>query len=68
MKKILSSVILTTLCCCNIYGQQVEKIRNHNLIFNGDIAFGNLYSTIVSSGVSGAINGLLNTPFFENSG
>lgn len=66
MKKILSLVILTILCCCNIYGQQVEKIRNHNLIFNGEVAFGNLYSALVSSGV-GAINGLLNTPFFENS-
>lgn len=67
MKKFLSLFMVAALYCGNVQGQQEDVIRNHNLIFNGEIAFSNVYTWLVSSSAAGAINGLLNTSFFENS-
>lgn len=67
MKKFLSLFMIASLCCGNVHGQQEDVIRNHNLIFNGEVAFSNLYSWLVSAVATGAVNGLLNTSFFESS-
>lgn len=65
MKKFLSLFMVAALYCGNVQGQQEEVIRNHNLIFNGEIAFSNVYPWLATSLAMGAVNGVLNTSFFE---
>lgn len=62
-------IILTLICLCvNVMAGNGIKVRNHNLIFNGDIAFGNPYSAAIASMATGLANyHLLNNAFFENS-
>lgn len=68
MKKTL--ILVTLLICLTITSaaQSNIRIKNHNLIFNGDIAFGNPYTTAVASTLTGLANyHLFNDAFFENS-
>lgn len=68
MKKFLLSILILLSCGASSYAQSRVGIKNHNLIFNCDLGFGNPYTTAVSSVVTGLANYyILNDAFFENS-
>lgn len=67
MKKILLLFALLGLCV-NINAQSKVRYKNHNLIFNSEIASGNPYTAAASGILTGLVNYyLLNDAFFENS-
>lgn len=54
--------------CMSIQAQSDERIKNQKLIFNADIASGNLYTMAATSVVTGLANYyLFEDAFFENS-
>ncbi len=68
MKKILLLILAIMVSSPVALSQAKIKIKNHNLIFSGDIASGNLYTIGASSALTGLINYyVLNDAFFENS-
>lgn len=68
MKKILVVVLLILSPIVRVQAQSNVGFKNHNLIFNGEIASGNPYTIAATSVVTGLANYyLLNDAFFENS-
>lgn len=68
MKKLILTAFAFCSICMGIQAQSDVKIKNHHLIFNGDIASGNPYIMAGSSVITGLLNYyLLNNAFFENS-
>ncbi|MBQ8362025.1 MAG: hypothetical protein IJX44_08790 [Bacteroidaceae bacterium] len=68
MKKIILFALVSISVFQNSYSQSYERIKNHNLIFNCDIASGNPYTIAASSILTGLTNYyILNDAFFENS-
>ena len=68
MKKTFILIIIATVFCTSVKAQSNVRYKNHNLIFNADIAAGNPYTIAASSVITGLANYyLLNDAFFENS-
>lgn len=68
MKKKILFFLLFGLSVCIVYAQSDIRLKNHHIIFNGEIASGNLYTMAISSVMTGFLNYyLLNDAFFENS-
>ena len=66
MKKFLFMLIASGICC-GLQAQSNLRIKNHNLIFNAEIASGSPYTIAASSVITGLANYyLLNDAFFEN--
>lgn len=62
-------MVLLVLCVAqSVNAQRDIRIKNHNLIFNADLGFGNPYTFALSSVATGLANYyLFNDAFFENS-
>ena len=68
MKRIIIVAVAIMALATDLQAQRVEKIRNHNLIFNVDVTSGNVYAFAASSAVTGLANYyLFRSAFFENS-
>ena len=68
MRKITTITLMLLSFIANASAQSRIGIKNHNLIFNCDLCFGNPYTAALSSVATGLTNYyLLNDAFFENS-
>lgn len=68
MKKFIVLTMITLGISYHAHAQSDIRFKNHNLIFNVDIASGNPYTIAASSVITGLANYyLLNDAFFENS-
>lgn len=68
MKKTFICILLVLAVCGHAKAQSNARFKNQHLIFNCDLASGNLYTMAASSVVTGLANYyLLNDAFFENS-
>ena len=65
MKKFLFMLIASGICC-GLQAQSNLRIKNHNLIFNAEIASGSPYTIAASSVITGLANYyLLNDAFLK---
>ena len=68
MKRIVLIAMAIMVFATSSQARREDKVKNHNIIFNGDLTAGNLYTFAASSVVTGLANYyLLNNAFFENS-